>query len=82
MGARGVSFEHMENMEMFSYSLTYRCTLILGELNQIFIGCLFKRSQEQSFFPSGTLIYGISRDGSKNVNICTCELVILGQLRI
>ena len=29
-----------------------------------------------------TLIYGISRDGSKNFNIRTCEHVILGQLRI
>ena len=34
------------------------------------------------FFTSNTLIYGISRDGSKNVNIRTCEHVILGQLRI
>ena len=34
------------------------------------------------FFPSNTLIYGISRDGSKNFNIRTCEHVILGQLRI
>ena len=34
------------------------------------------------FFPSDTLIYGISRDGSKNFNIRTCEHMILGQLRI
>ena len=34
------------------------------------------------FFPSNTLIYGISRDGSKNVNIRTCEHMILGQLRM
>ena len=34
------------------------------------------------FFPSNTLIYGISRDGSKKFNICTCEHVILGQLRM
>ena len=34
------------------------------------------------FFPSNTLIYGISRDGSKNFNIRTCEHMILGQLRI
>ena len=27
-----------------------RCALILRELNQIFIACLFKGSQEQSFF--------------------------------
>ena len=33
------------------------------------------------FFLSNTLIYGISRDGSKNFNVRTCEHVILGQLR-
>ena len=27
-----------------------RCALILRELNEIFIACLFKGSQEQSFF--------------------------------
>merc|ERR1712163_76873 len=43
--------------------------------------CLFKGSQKQSFFPSNTLIYGISRDGSKNFNIRTWEHMILGQLR-
>ena len=32
------------------------------------------------FFPSDTLIYSISRDGSKNYNIRTCEHMILGQL--
>ena len=32
------------------------------------------------FFPSNTLIYGISRDGSKNFNMRTCEHMILGQL--
>ena len=32
------------------------------------------------FFPSDTLIYGISRDGSKKYNIRTCEHMILGQL--
>ena len=36
----------MENMEMFSCSPT----LILRELNQILIACLFKGSQKQSFF--------------------------------
>ena len=41
---------------------------------------MFEGSQEQSFFPSNTLIYGISRDGSKNFNIRTCEHMILGQL--
>ena len=34
------------------------------------------------FFPSDTLIYGISRDGQKNYNIRTCEYMILGQLRM
>ena len=34
------------------------------------------------FFLSDTLIYGISRDGSKNYNIRTCEHMILGQLRM
>ena len=34
------------------------------------------------FFPSNTLIYGISRDGFKNFNIRTCEHMILGQLRM
>ena len=43
---------------------------------------MFKGSQEQSFFPSDTLIYGISRDGSKNFNIRTCEYMIIGQLRM
>ena len=48
MGARGVSLEHVENMEIFSFQLRY--ALILRELDQIFIACLFKGSQEQSFF--------------------------------
>ena len=34
------------------------------------------------FFPSDTRIYGISRDGSKNYDIRTCEHMILGQLRM
>ena len=34
------------------------------------------------FFPSDTLIYGISRDGSKKYNIRTCEHMILGQPRM
>ena len=34
------------------------------------------------FFPSDTLIYGISRDGYKNFNIRTCEHMVLGQLRM
>ena len=65
MGARGVSSEHVENLEMFPV-LQLRCALILREINQIFIACLFKGSRKQSFFPSTTLIYGISRDGSYN----------------
>ena len=32
------------------------------------------------FFPSDTLIHGISRDGSKKINMRTCEHMILGQL--
>ena len=32
------------------------------------------------FFPSDTLIYSISQDGSKNFNIRICEHMILGQL--
>ena len=35
-----------------------------------------------AFFPSDTLIYSISRDGSKNYKIRTCEHMILGQLRM
>ena len=81
MGARGASSEHVENMEMFPV-LQLRCALVLRELNQIFTACLFKGSQKQSFFPSNTLIYGISRDGSKNFNIRTCEHIILGRLRM
>ena len=34
------------------------------------------------FFPSDTIIHGISRDSSKNYNIRTCEHMILGQLRM
>ena len=45
--------------------------------------CCTKPNQSRTVsFPSGTLIYGISRNGSKNINIRTCEHVILGQLRI
>ena len=40
------------------------------------------REVKNDFFLSNTLIYGISRDGSKNFNLCTCEHMILGQLRI
>ena len=32
------------------------------------------------FFPSDTLIYGISRGCCRNFNIRTCEHMILGQL--
>ena len=41
-----------------------------------------KGKSRKVFFPSDTLIYGISRDGSKIVKIRTCEHVILGQLRM
>ena len=34
------------------------------------------------FFPSNTVIYGISRNGSKTFNIGTCEHMILRQLRM
>ena len=74
-GARG------EHGDVFPV-LQLRCARILRELNQIFIAFLFKGSQEQSYFPLKTLIYGISSDGYKNLNIRTCEHMILGQLRI
>ena len=63
---------HGEHGDVFPV-LQLRCALILRELNQIFIACLFKGSQEQSFFPSNTLIFGISRDGSKNFNVRTFD---------
>ena len=47
--ARGVSSEHMENIWRCFPVLQLRCDLILRELNQIFIACLFMGSQEQSF---------------------------------
>ena len=40
------------------------------------------REVKNNLFPSNTLIYGVSRDGSKHFNICTCEHMILGQLRM
>ena len=47
------------------------------------IHCIFVEGRSRTiFFPSKTLIYGISLDGSKNFNIHTCEHMILGQLRI
>ena len=42
---------------------------------------MYKGESRTIFFPSDTLIYGISRDGSKKFNIHTCEHMILGQLR-
>ena len=62
--------------------LQLRCAQILRVLNQIYIAYLFKGSKEQSFFLKTLLclIYGISRDGSKEFNIRTCEHMILGQL--
>ena len=45
------------------------------------IHCMFVEGKSKTvFFPSDTLIYGVSRDGSKNYNIRTCEHMILGQL--
>ena len=40
------------------------------------------KSRTVFFSPSDTLINSISRDGSKNDNIRTCEHMILGQLRM
>ena len=40
------------------------------------------REVKKNLFPSNTLIYGISRDGSKNFNIRTSEYMILGKLRM
>ena len=40
------------------------------------------REVKNSLFHSDTLIYGISRDGSKNYNIRTCEHMTRGQLRL
>ena len=39
-----------------------------------------KAKSRTVFFPSDTLIYDISCDGSKNFNIRTCEHMLLGQL--
>ena len=41
-----------------------------------------ERKSRTVFFHSDTLIYAISRDGSKNYNLRTCEHMILGQLRM
>ena len=40
---------HGEHGDVFPV-LQLRCALILRELNQIFIACLFKGSKKQSFF--------------------------------
>ena len=40
------------------------------------------REVKNSLFPSDTLIYGISRDGSKNYNIRTWEHMTRGQFRL
>ena len=47
MGARGGEFGAHEDVFLF---FNFRCALIPRELNQIFIACLFKGSQKQSFF--------------------------------
>ena len=50
---------------------------------QAYICCMFVEGKSKTvFFPSDTFIYSISRDGSKNYNIPTCEHMILGQLRM
>ena len=49
---------------------------------KIFIACLFKGNQEQSFFLQALFFCGISRASSKNFNVYTCEHMILGQLRM
>ena len=41
---------HGEHGDVFLFSNFNRCALICRELNQIFIVCLFKGSQKQSFF--------------------------------
>ena len=79
--ARGVSSEHMENMEMFSCSPTQ--VRSDSQRTQSDIHCMFVLGKSKTIsFPSNTLIYGISRDGSKNFNLRTWEHMILGQLRI
>ena len=85
MGAHGVSSEHVENMEMFSGFplrcspvLQVRCALVNKDIH-----CMFVEGNSRTvFFPSDTCIYGISRDGSANYNIRTCEHMILGQLQM
>ena len=62
--------------------LQLRCARILRELFRYSLHICWRECKGQSFFPSDTLIYGISRDCSKNFNIRTCEHMILGQLRI
>merc|ERR1712012_726350 len=87
-GARGVSSEHMENVEMFSEN----CALVWLSENRA-LACLFKGSQKQSFFLQTllftaflvtvlkiltyTLVSTLRRD-KKN----TCEHMILGQLKM
>ena len=43
---------------------------------------LVEGKSRKVFFPSDTLIYSISRDGSKNYNVRTCEHTIMCQLRM
>ena len=69
---------HGEHGDVFLFSnlgaLSFSENLIRYSLHV----CL--REVKNNLFPSNTLIYGISRDGSKNFNIRTCEHMILGQL--
>ena len=66
---------------MFSCSPTW-CALILRELNQMFIACLFKGSQEQSFFLQTLLFTAFLVTVLRKFNIRTCEYMIIGQLRM
>ena len=77
MGARGVSSEHVENMEMFSLFSNLGA---LGFSENLIRYSLHIWEVKSNLFSSDTLIYGISRDGSKNFSVHTCEHMILGQL--
>ena len=74
MGARGVSSEHVDNMEMFSCSPTK----VRSDSQRTVLWLL----ENRALVPSDTLIYGISRDSSKKFNLRTFEHMIHGQLRM
>ena len=83
---------HGEHGDVFLFSnlgalwFSENRALVLGEFDiwiKIFIVCLFKGSQKQSFFLQTLLFRAfLVTNVTKNVNIRTCEHVILGQLRI